>query len=160
MGQPTAVGRGLTKRSRAIAVVLLVIQAASIGLFLLWGLTTLTILMTVSPSGGGQIPVVVDKAGQTATLTFTSSPRNGGLLPADVSVGFGVSLADGSYDNRNSTSVYLPPGGSGEVSLSLKVPVSVLNIYADAKGHLGIYTNVRTLWGLATLEYDALTEGG
>ncbi len=135
-------------------------QAAGIGLFLLCGQTILSLLGTVAPSGGGIIPVEIDESAQFATLTYTSFPRNGGLLAAEIKVGFGVDLYDGSYSNRNNTTLYLKPGEERVVSLILRIPVSVLSTYSEAKGYLGIYTDVSTLGGLAGIAYNALAEGG
>jgi len=137
----------------------LVMQAAGIGLFLLTGQTIISLIETLAPSGE-KIPVDINKATQIATLTYMSSPNNRGFLDATVQIGFGLELNDGSYSSRNSTTLHLLPGARGEVSLTLRVPVSVLSTYSDAKGYLGIYTNVRTLGSLAGIEYDALAEGG
>jgi len=130
-----------------------------VALFLLCGSTIFSLIGTVTP-GGGEIPVEVDEQAQIATLTFTFTPKNSGYLDATVDVGFGVTLTDGSYSVKNTTSIYLPPGVERDVSLTLRVPVDKLRDYADAKGTLDIYTSIRTLNGLVGLSYNAFSEGG
>jgi hypothetical protein len=149
----------LLKASRILGILLIVIEVASIALFLLCGSTIFSLMSTVTP-GGGEIPIEVDETTQTATLTFTFTPRNGGYLDATVNVGFGVTLSDGSYSAKNTTSINLPPGVEKDVSLTLRVPVEKLREYADAKGTLDIYTSIRTLNGLVSLEFNAFSEGG
>jgi hypothetical protein len=149
----------LLKASRLLGFVLLAIEVASMALFLLGGSTIFSLMGTVTP-GGGEIPVVIDEETQVATLTFTFTPRNGGYIDAMVDVGFGVTLTDGSYSVKNTTSVYLKPGVEEDISLTLRVPVEKLREYADAKGTLDIYTSIRTLNGLVGLDYNAFSEGG
>jgi hypothetical protein len=117
-------------------------------------------MSTVSPSGGGQIPVVVDEATQVATLTYASEPKNGGLLPVKLGIGFGMTLSDGSYSVKNVTTVSLQPGEQRGVSLTLKVPLARLQQYSDGNGTLDIYTSFSTLSDLVRLDYNALAEGG
>lgn len=147
------------KASRLLGFLLIAIEVASVALFLLCGSTIFSLIGTVTP-GGGEIPVAVDEETQVATLTFTFTPKNSGYLDATIDVGFGVTLTDGSYSVKNTTSIYLPPGGERDVSLTLRVPVEKLKAYADAKGTLDIYTSIRTLNGLVSLNYNAFSEGG
>ena len=130
------------------------------GLFLLCGQAIYSMLITVSPTGGGQIPVDVDEGTQIATLTYASTPRNSGLLAVKLDIGFGISLSDGSYSVKNVTMVYLQPGQQKEMNLTLKVPLAKLQQYADSKVTLDIYTSFSTLNGLVRLDYNALAEGG
>jgi hypothetical protein len=148
------------KTSRVLGALLVVLEVASIGLFLVCGQTIFSMLSTVTPSGGGQIPVVVDAATQIATLTYASAPRNGGLLPVKLGIGFGITLSDGSYSVKNVTTVNLQPGEQRDVSLTLKVPVARLQQYANGNGTLNIYTSFSTLSDLVRLDYNALAEGG
>lgn len=148
------------KTSRLLGAALIVLEVAGVVLFLLCGQTIYSLMGTVTPSGGGEIPVVINPHTNVATLTFTFTPRNGGLLAARVDVGFGVTLKDGSYSAKNMTSVYLPPGAQDSVSLTINVPVEKLQEYAEAKGTLDIYTSIRTLNDLVRLDYNAKTEGG
>jgi hypothetical protein len=147
------------KTSRLLGALLIVIEVASVALFLLCGQTIFTLLSTMTPRGS-EVPVVVDEKTGVATITFTFTPRNGGYLAATVDVGFGVTLTDGSYSVKNTTSIYLPPGVEKDVSLSIHVPVEKLKEYADAKGTLDVYTSIRTLNDLVRLDYNALAEGG
>lgn len=148
------------KTSQVLWVLLLVLEVVSIGLFLLCGQAIYSMLSTVSPSGGGQIPVDVDEAAQIATLTYASMPRNGGLLAVKLDIGFGITLSDGSYSAKNMTTVNLKPGEQRDVRLTLKVPVAKLQQYADAKGTLDIITSFSTLNNLVKLDYNARAEGG
>jgi hypothetical protein len=148
------------KSSRVIGALLLNLQVAGIGVFLLCGQTIFSLLSTVTPSGGGEIPVEVDQQTQVATLTFTFTPRNGGLIAARLNLGFGVSLTDGSFSAKNTTSVYLPPGAQENISLTLKVPVEKLQAYSYTKGSLDIYTSILTLNDLVRLDENVKSEGG
>ena len=147
------------KTSRLLGVALIVLEVAGVALFLVSGQTIFSLLGTMTPSGG-EIPVEVDEQTQIATLTFTFTPRNSGLIAANVNVGFGVTLTDGSYSAKNTTGVYLPPGTQKNVSLTIKVPVEKLREYADAKGTLDIYTSIRTLNDLVRIDYNSKSEGG
>lgn len=148
------------KKSRLLGAALIVLEVAEVVLFLLCGQTIFSLMGTVTPSGGGEIPVVINQQTKVATLTFTFTPRNSGLLAARVDVGFGVTLKDGSYSAKNMTSVYLPPGAQASVSLTINVPMEKLQEYTEAKGTLDIYTSIRTLNDLVRLDYNAKTEGG
>ena len=148
------------KTSRLLGALLIVLEVASIGLFLVCGQTIFSMMGTVSPSGGGQIPVVVDEATQVATLTYDAAPKNGGLLPVKLGIGFGITLSDGSYTVKNVTTVSLQPGEQWGVSLTLKVPMARLQQYANGAGTLDIYTSYSTLYDLVRLDYNALAEGG
>ncbi|MCX6649679.1 MAG: hypothetical protein NTV61_09895 [Candidatus Bathyarchaeota archaeon] len=147
------------KTSKLLGVALIVLEVASVALFLVCGQTIFSLLGTVTP-GGGEIPVSIDQQTQIATLTFTFTPRNSGLIAANVNVGFGVTLTDGSYSVKNTTTVNLPPGTQEAISLTIKVPVEKLQEYANAKGTLDIYTSIRTLNDLVKLDYNAKSEGG
>ena len=139
---------------------LLILEVAGIGLFLLCGQTIFSQLGTVTPSGGGEIPVKVDQQTQVASLTFTFTPRNGGLIAARLNLGFGLSLTDGSFLAKNITTVYLATGAQENISLTLKVPVEKLQAYSDAKDSLEIYTSIFTLNDLVRLENERSEGGG
>jgi hypothetical protein len=147
------------KTSQLLGTVLIILEIASIGLFLVCGQTIFSLLSTVT-GGGGTIPIDVDQQSQIATLTFTFAPRNDGLIPANVDVGFGITITNGSYTVKNMTTINLPPGTQREAILTIKVPLEKLQAYADAKGTLDIYTSIRTLNDLVRLEYNAKSEGG
>jgi hypothetical protein len=147
------------KTSRLLGVVLIVLEFTSVALFLVCGQTIFSLLGTVA-GGGGEIPVVVDQQTQIATLTFTFTPKNGGLIAANINVGFGVTLTDGSFSVKNQTTISLPSGTQQSVSLNIKVPVDKLQEYANAKGTLDIYTSIRTLNDLVKLDYNSKNEGG
>lgn len=147
------------KASRALGIVILILEVASVGLFLVCGQTIFSIMGTVTP-GGGELPVVEDPQTQTATLTFTFTPRNTGMLAANVEVGFGLTTTDGSFETKNTTTVSLQPGAGREVPLSIRVPLTVLQDYSNAGGTLDIYTSIRTLNDLVRLDYNVKSEGG
>jgi hypothetical protein len=148
------------KPFRLIGALLLILEVAGIGLFLLCGQTIFSLLGTVTPSGGGEIPVKVDQQTHVATLTFTFTPRNGGLIAARLNLGFGLSLTDGSFLAKDTTSLYLAPGAQENISLTLNVPVEKLQAYSDAKGSLEIYTSIFTLNDLVRLDENKKAEGG
>ena len=128
-------------------------------MFLLSGQTIFSLIGTVTPKGGAP-NVSVDEHTQVVTITFTFTPHNMGYLAAHLNLGFGFTLTDGSFTVRNTTSVYLIPGAQQNVDLSIKVPVSKLQEYADAKGTLDIYTNIITLNDLVRIDYNSKAEGG
>jgi hypothetical protein len=147
------------KTSRLLGVVLIILEITSVALFLISGQTVFSLLGTVA-GGGGEIPVIINQQTQIATLTFTFTPKNSGLIAADVNMGFGVTLTDGSFSVKNQTILSLPPGVQKSVSLDIKVPVGKLQEYADAKGTLDIYMSIRTLNDFVKLDYNVKTEGG
>ena len=146
------------KTSQLLGAVLIILEVASVALFLICGQTMFSLMGTVTPSG--EIPVVVDEQTQIATLTFKCTPENRGFIAASVNIGFGVTLIDGSYSAKNTTKVYLPSGTQEDVSLTIKVPVDKLREYTDAKGTLDVYTSIRTLNDLVRLDYNSKIEGG
>ena len=148
------------KTSQLLGAVLIILEVASVALFLICGQTMFSLMGTVAPSGGGEIPVVVDEQTQIATLTFKCTPENRGFIAASVNIGFCVTLIDGSYSAKNTTKVYLPSGTQEDVSLTIKVPVEKLREYTDAKGTLDVYTSIRTLNDLVRLDYNSRIEGG
>jgi hypothetical protein len=148
------------KTSTALTGLIFFLEVLGILLFVLCGYTIFSILSTVNPSGGGQIPISIDTKTQTATLTYTSKPTNSGFLPANLNIGFGLNLGDESYSAKNVTTVYMGQGKQSEVSLTLKVPLAKLEEYVGGKGTLEIYTSVNTLYGLVKIDYNALTKGG
>ena len=147
------------KTSQILGIVLIILEITSVALFLVCGQTIFSLLGTVAGEGG-EIPVIVDQKTQIATLTFTFTPKNSGLIAANVIMGFGITLTDGSFSVKNQTTVSLPPGTQQSVSLNIKVPVEKLQEYADAKGTLNIYTSIRTLNDLVKLDYNSKNEGG
>jgi hypothetical protein len=147
------------KTSQIIGVALIILEVASIGLFLLSGQTIFSLIGSVTPSGS-TLPVVVDEQSQIATITFTFTPHNTGYLAARINLGFGLTLTDGSFAVKNTTSIYLTPGEQQNVDLSIKVPVSKLQEYTNAKGTIDIYTSIITLNDLVRIDYNSMAEGG
>lgn len=147
------------KTSRALGFVILILELASVGLFLVCGQTIFSIMGTATP-GGGELPVLEDQETQTALITFTFTPRNTGLLAANLEMGFGMTITDGSFDTKNTTTVNIQPGAGREVSLSIRVPIEVLQRYANGGGTLDIYTSIRTLNDIVGLNYNVKSEGG
>ena len=148
------------KASNALGLLILTSEIALIVLFLLCGQTIYSTLRTLTPDSEGEIPISVDERTQVATLTYTSNPSNGGLLATRLRIGLGLILDDGSYSARNDTSTILQPGDSGEVKITLKIPVSKLRQFADGYGRLEVYTGLSTLNDLVTLGLNAKTVGG
>jgi hypothetical protein len=142
-----------------IGVALLILEVAGVGLFLLCGQTIYSLIGSVAP-GGSNIPVKVDESTQIATITFTFTPHNTGYLAARMNLGFGLSLTDGSFMVKNTTSIYLSPGKQQNVDLSINVPSKILQDYANAKGTLDIYTSIFTLNDLVRIDYNSKSEGG
>ena len=147
------------KTSQIIGVALIILEVASVGLFLLSGQTLFSLIGSVTPSGSN-LPVVVDEPSQIATITFTFTPHNTGYLAARINLGFGLTLTDGSFAVKNTTSIYLTPGAQQNVDLSIKVPVSKLLEYTNARGTLDIYTSIVTLNDLVRIDYNSMAEGG
>ncbi len=147
------------KASRALGIVILILEVASVGLFLVCGQTIFSIMGTVTPRGG-ELPVVEDHQTQTAMLTFTFTPRNTGMLAANVEVGFGLTMTDGSFETMNTTTVSLQPGAERELSLSIRVPLAALQEYSNSGGTLDIYTSIKTLNDIVRLDYYVKSEGG
>ncbi|MGD0803777.1 MAG: hypothetical protein ABSA11_06870 [Candidatus Bathyarchaeia archaeon] len=138
---------------------LLIIEVAGVGLFLLCGQTILS-LFGSAIHNGGNLPVTVDEPTQIATITFTFTPHNTGYLSAHMNLGFGLTLTDGSFTVKNTTSVYLPPGAQENIDLSIKVPMKNFQDYTNAKGTLDIYTSIITLNDLVRIDYNSMSEGG
>ncbi len=147
------------KTSQIIGVALLILEVAVVGLFLVCGQTIFSLMGSVTPSGGN-LPVVVDEPTQIAMVTFTFTPHNTGYLAARMNLGFGLTLTDGSFTVKNTTSVYLTPGAQQNVELSIRVPVDKLQEYANAKGTLNIYTSIITLNDMVRIDYNSMAEGG
>lgn len=142
-----------------LGIVLFIVEIVSVTLFLICGQTIFSLLGTMIENGGGN-PVDMRQQGNVSIVSFTFTPRNGGLLAARVNLGFGLTLKDGSYSTKNTTSVYLPPGVGKTVILTIKVPQDKLQQYSDANGTINIYTSMYTLNDLVRLDYNALAEGG
>jgi hypothetical protein len=142
-----------------IGIALLILEIAGIGLFLVCGQTIFSLMDSVTPTGGN-LPVKVDEPTQIATITFTFTPHNTGYLAAKMNLGFGLTLTDGSFTTKNTTTLYLSPGSQQNVDLSIKVPVAIMQEYANAKGSLDIYTSIITLNDLVRIDYNSMSEGG
>ena len=138
---------------------LLILEVVGLGLFLICGQTIFQLMDSVKPSGGN-IPVSIDEPTQIATITYTFTPHNTGYLAARMNLGFGLTITDGSFTVKNTTSVYLTPGEQQKVDLSIKVPVAKLQEYANAKGTVDLYTGIITLNELVRIEYNSIAEGG
>jgi len=147
------------KASRVLGIVILILEVASLGLFLICGQTIFSIMGTATP-GGGELPVVEDPQSQTAILTFTFTPRNTGMLTANVEVGLGLTMNDGSFETMNKTTANLKPGVGRNVSLSIRVPLEALREYSNAGGTLDIFTSIKTLYDIIRLDYIVKSEGG
>ena len=146
------------KASRALSLLIIVLEVGGVAFLLLCGQTILTIIGTFS--SGGQIPTEINQATGVAKLTFTVSPKNGGYLPASLTIGFGVSSTDGSFSVSNFTTIYLEPGKQIPTTLTLEVPQDKLQLYANGGGTLDVYTNTKTLWDLVSLDYNVKMKGG
>ncbi len=74
------------KTSKALGLLIIVLEIGGIVFLLLCGQTLLAIIGTAT--SGGQIPTEIDQATGVARLTFTADPKNGGYLPAILTIGF------------------------------------------------------------------------
>ena len=138
---------------------MIILEVASVGLLLLSGQTIFSLIGSITPSCSN-LPVVVDEPSQIATITFTFTPHNTGYLAAHINLGFGLTLTDGSFSVKNTTSIYLTPGAQQNVDLSIKVPISKFQLYTNAKGTLDIYTSIFTLNDLVRIDYNSMSEEG
>lgn len=146
------------KTSKALGLLIIVLEIGGIVFLLLCGQTLLAIIGTAT--SGGQIPTEIDQATGVARLTFTADPKNGGYLPAILTIGFGVSTNDGLFSVSNFTTINLEPGKQVPTTITLKVPQDKLQLYANGEGTLDVYTNTKTLWNLVSLDYNVKVRGG
>jgi len=149
------------KSSKALGLILLVIQVAAIVAFVVSVHTIYMVMRSTAPGGGQEIPVGIDQNTGTAKLTFTMSPANGGLIGASLSVQVGILAPDGQYVAMNSTRLYLDPGSSRSLGMTLKVPIEAINkYYTDGGTSLEVQMGVRTLQDLVGFSTIIHSEGG
>ncbi|MCJ7574729.1 hypothetical protein MUO93_10800 [Candidatus Bathyarchaeota archaeon] len=151
----------LLKSSKALGLLLLVIQVAGMLAFVVSVHTIFAVIRSAVPNGGQVIPVEIDENTGMAKLTFTMSPGNGGFIGASLSVQVGIVAPDGQYLAMNSTKLYLDPGSRKNIEMTLKVPVERFNEYAAGGGtSLEVQTGVRTLQDLVGFSTTIRAKGG
>ena len=137
------------KSSKALGLILLVIQVAVMVAFVVSVHAIFMVLRSTGPEGSQEIPVEIDQNTGIAKLTFTMSPANGGLIGASLSIQVGILAPDGQYIAVNSTRLYLDPGSRRSLVITLKVPIDAINgYYAGGGTSLEVQTGVRTLQDL------------
>jgi hypothetical protein len=151
----------LLKSSKALGILLLVIQVAGMLAFVVSVHTIFAVMRSVMPNGGQVIPVEIDENTGMAKLTFTMSPGNGGFIGASLSVQVGIVAPGDQYLAMNSTKLYLNPGSRKSLEMTLKVPVERFNEYAAGSGtSLEVQTGVRTLQDLVGFSTTIRAKGG
>lgn len=149
------------KSSKALGILLLVIQVAGMLAFVVSVHTIFAVMRSVVPNGGQVIPVEIDENTGIAKLTFTMSPGNGGFIGASLSVQVGIVAPGDQYLAMNSTKLYLNPGSRKSLEMTLKVPVERFNEYAAGSGtSLEVQTGVRTLQDLVGFSTTIRAKGG
>jgi len=149
------------KSSKALGLLLLVIQVAVMVAFVVSVHAIFTVIRSTGQEGGQEIPVEIDQNTGIAKLTFTMSPANGGLIGASLSIQVGILAPDGQYIAVNSTRLYLDPGSRRSLVITLKAPIEAISgYYAGGGTSLEVQTGVRTLQDLVSFSTTIRIRGG
>lgn len=106
------------------------------------GLVLLTIVLAVLTSftlvrglagavSGGGFGISLNRSAPPAdwSLVLNATPGNDGILGVRLSVSLGILDSSGIYLARNSSSVYLSPGGRSPLSVVLVIPYELVERY-------------------------------
>ena len=113
------------------------------------------LLGAISGGGMGGLNLNKDNPNGDWTLTLNANPRNNGVLVERVFLQLGILNLDGEYIARNSTSVYIEPGGQKPFILVLTIPSEVVQEYLSSGQEANVAFEMKfgisTLWDLVGL---------
>jgi hypothetical protein len=85
------------------------------------------------------------------TLTFNANPKNNGIMDVKLFIDLGIRNSSGTYIVRNSTSVYIPPGGQKSFSLVMTIPYAEVQRYNLTDEHMGADVTFEMTFGIRTM---------
>jgi len=135
------------KVSRALGIGILIFQVLTL-IILVLALHTIGSVLSSALSGDTiKLNININQSTGDKMLTLNAKPSNGGYLGANVYIDLSVLDDDGVIIARNSTSVYIGPGGKASLVLSLVVTKDDALRYnlTQGGGFVEITFRIRTL---------------
>jgi len=132
---------------KALRLGIIGFEVLTIALCLLSVYTLFNALSTAISGGTMNLNLTRDESTGEWRFILNGSPRNTGFLGITLFFEVAVLDLDGLDIARNSTSVFIPAGGTNEFSLSLTIPPDVVpgGNLEEAEGYFELRFAVRTL---------------
>jgi len=142
------------KPSKALGVVILVLQLASVLAFGLAVHAMVDVSMNMAQSEALVIEMEMDEASGQAVVRTAANPRNGGLLGLDIEISLGITDDDDNFLASDSTQLHLEPGEEKALALALQLPVWVIQerIFRGEEVFLDLELKFRTLYDLVSVK--------
>jgi hypothetical protein len=142
------------KPSKALGVVILVLQLASVLAFSLAVHTMVDVSMNMAQSEALVIEMEMDEASGLAVVRTAANPKNGGLLGLDIEIGLGITDNDDNFLSSDSTQLHLEPGEQKALALSLQIPVLEIQerMFRGEEVFLDLELKFRTLYDLVSVK--------
>jgi len=150
------------KTSKAVGIVVAIVQVASLAAFGLSLHTLSSVLMMTLSEQNMSFEMIFDEATGTAQLQFDITTGNQGFLSADLTLQISAIDPDGVRYARESSAANIAPGAVEPIALTLHIPSSeVERMIEEGRGsELEILITLRTLNGLTGFSNTLRIEGG
>jgi hypothetical protein len=142
------------KPSKALGVVILVLQLASVLAFGLAVHAMVDVSMNMASAGSLVIEMEVDEASGLAVVRTAASPRNGGYLGLDIEVSLGITDDEDNFLSSDSTQLHLEPGEQKALALNLQLPAWEIQerMFRGEMVFLNLELKLRTLYDLVSVK--------
>jgi hypothetical protein len=142
------------KPSKALGVVILVLQLASVLAFGLAVHAMVDVSMNMAQSEALVIEMEMDEASGQAVVRTAANPRNGGLLGLDIEISLGITDYEDNFLASNSTQLHLEPGEEKAMALALQLPVWEIQerMFRGEDVFLDLELKFRTLYDLVSVK--------
>lgn len=142
------------KPSKALGVVILVLQLASVLAFGLAVHAMVDVSMNMAQSEALVIEMEMDEASGQAVVRTAANPRNGGLLGLDIEISLGITDDEDNFLASDSTQLHLEPGEEKALALALQLPVWEIQerMFRGEEVFLDLELKFRTLYDLVSVK--------
>lgn len=149
------------KASKAIRVLITVLQLAGLIVFFLSFHTLYSVLSSTVAGESFEVELVIDHSTGAGILTLNAHPRNEGFLGADLSISLAVVVADSGEITRDSTSGHIGAGGERSFILGLTLPSEKVQAFQkDSDVQIEVAIEIRTLEDLVGISNTMRLRGG
>jgi hypothetical protein len=142
------------KPSKALGVVILVLQLASVLAFGLAVHAMVDVSMNMAQSESLVIEMELDEASGFAVVRTAANPRNGGLLGLDIEISLGITDDEDNFLSSDSTQLHLEPGEQKALALNLQLPIWEIQekLFRGEEVFLDLEFKLRTLYDLVSVK--------
>jgi hypothetical protein len=142
------------KPSKALGVVILVLQLASVLAFGLAVHAMVDVSMNMAQSEALVIEMEMDEASGQAVVRTAANPRNGGLLGLDIEISLGITDDEDNFLASDSTQLHLEPGEEKALALAIQLPVWEIQerMFRGEEVFLDLELKFRTLYDLVSVK--------